>query len=110
MPDLYTAHLWDGSLSTPGSVSSPAPPTGYLWVIRNIVVGCGSNVAGVFILTDDATDNLYMVFRQATPGVHGSTQYWTGRIVLEPPNFLDAVVESGADWFWWIDGYVLSTT
>lgn len=107
---LYTKLLWaqPGSTSGSGLVIGPVVPTGYVWVVRDVVAiapGLYSDSAGAFLLSDG--DGVPIFYADSLFSRGQSSYHWDGHQLVPEANWLQKSSDL-AGWSWRVTGYQLT--
>lgn len=104
---VYTKLFWTGSNDN-GSLTGPGPPTGKVWVVRDITILCQGVPPALGPSVGVASSAPFPIaYWHQVETEAGTAMYWEGRQVLSPPLALVvSVTAPGASWT--ISGYELS--
>lgn len=112
MATLYSATLYSGLNEGTGTYNSVAVPTGFVWVVRDIVLQAPlrSVVYPQFAWSIQIEDGggLPLFAVPLWVAVAGVTYHWSGHQVINTGDNLRSVVQ-GPGWSWRISGFKLTT-
>lgn len=109
MANVYSQQLWLGNLYSSGFSLGPAPPAGFVWVIRDVILentGFPEYYALKQIhLYTGATSDICKIPNGVARGT--TVFHWEGRYVLMPGQNLEAAA-GDLGWSIYVSGYQLT--
>jgi hypothetical protein len=106
--NLYSALLHASTGFQQGLFASGAVPTGFIWIVRHIVVQAGNpglQTGSLWTLKDNAGAPIFII--QQYESVGGEARYWEGRQVINTGDKLN-ISSNFPGSAWRITGYVLT--
>lgn len=112
MATLYSTLLYAALNAGTGTYNSVAVPSGFIWVVRDIVLvsPLRSVVVPQFAFSCQVTDGggLPLLNVPLWVAVSGVSYHWAGHQVINTGDNLRVIVQ-GPGWSWRISGFKLST-